>query len=71
MSATTMKNLTVYYDNDKKLTTQLEDVEIPSKLKPHELLIQVAVAGSNPKDYKHPLPAYLNNRLNQGDDCAG
>lgn len=66
-----MKNLVVYYNDDKKLTTELEDVPIPSELKPHEVLIHVSACGSNPKDYKHPLPAYFNNKLNQGDDCAG
>lgn len=46
-----MKNLIVYYDDDKTLTTKLEDVPIPSDLKPHEVLIKVSVAGSNPKDW--------------------
>jgi NADPH:quinone reductase len=36
-----------------------------------EILIQVHVAGSNPKDWKHPMPNYFNVKLNQGDDCAG
>ena len=66
-----MKNLLVYYDEQQQLTTQLEDIPIPSNLKPHDVLIKVVVAGSNPKDHKHPLPAYFNNKLNQGDDCAG
>lgn len=28
-------------------------------------------AGSNPKDWKHPMPAYFNVKLNQGDDVGG
>lgn len=67
-----MKNLLVFYDENQNFKTQLEDVPVPySDLKPHDVLIKVNVAGSNPKDYKHPLPAYFNNKLNQGDDCAG
>lgn len=66
-----MKNLLVYYDDQKNFTTELETASIPGNLGPHEILIKVSVAGSNPKDYKHPLPAYYNNRINQGDDCAG
>lgn len=34
-------------------------------------MIKVSVAGSNPKDFKHPRPDYFNIKLNQGDDCAG
>jgi NADPH2:quinone reductase len=34
-------------------------------------LIKVVCAGSNPKDWKHPMPAYFNVKLNQGDDVAG
>ncbi|KAK5120871.1 hypothetical protein LTR85_005938 [Meristemomyces frigidus] len=70
---TTMKNLIVFYDEQKKLQTKLEDIALLTavSLKPKEVLIKVNVAGSNPKDYKHPQPAYFNSRLNQGDDCAG
>lgn len=66
-----MKNLIVYYDEHKKLSTQLEDVSQPGNLRPHDVLIKVEVAGSNPKDYKHPLPEYFNIKVNQGDDAAG
>lgn len=64
-----MKNLIVYYDQDT-LQTKLQDVPIPSP-DPDEILIKVHFAGSNPKDFKHPLPKLYNNALNQGDDCAG
>jgi NADPH:quinone reductase len=66
-----MKNLIVYYDEQRALRTKLEDIPIPSDIKPHEVLIKIEVAGSNPKDWKHPLPEYFNVKLNQGDDCAG
>ncbi|RMY12650.1 hypothetical protein D0867_07692 [Hortaea werneckii] len=61
------------YEDQSKLETKLEDVPrlIQKDLKPHEVLIKVVVAGSNLKDYKHPLAVYFNNRLNQGDDCSG
>lgn len=66
-----MKNLLVFYDEQKQFATQLEDIPVPKDLKPHEVLIKVQVAGSNPKDYKHPLPEYFDIKVNQGDDCAG
>ena len=67
-----MKNLVVFYDSEKNLKTEIEDIPIPeNELQPNDVLIKTAVAGSNPKDWKHPLPAYFNNKLNQGDDCAG
>jgi NADPH:quinone reductase len=37
----------------------------------NEILIKVVVAGSNPKDWKHPMPNYFNSKINQGDDCSG
>lgn len=66
-----MKNLIVFYDDELRLRTELQDIPVPTNLKPHEVLIKVEVAGSNPKDWKHPLPAYFNVKINQGDDCAG
>lgn len=66
-----MKNLIVYYDEQVTLRTALEDIPIPKDILPHEVLVKVEVAGSNPKDWKHPLPAYFNNKINMGDDCAG
>jgi NADPH:quinone reductase-like Zn-dependent oxidoreductase len=63
-----MKNLLVYYDPD--FTTKLEDINIP-EYGPDEVLIKVVVAGSNPKDWKHPHPDYFNVKLNQGDDVGG
>ncbi|GAB1737131.1 hypothetical protein NU219Hw_g814t1 [Hortaea werneckii] len=57
----------------KSLVVLLEDIPrlTQKDLKPHEVLIKVVVAGSNPKGYKHPLANYFNNRLKQGDDCIG
>ncbi|KAJ9652469.1 hypothetical protein H2198_008292 [Neophaeococcomyces mojaviensis] len=68
-----MKNLIAFYDSPTSFRTQLEDVPAltANDLRSNEVLIKVSVAGSNPKDLKHPLPAYFNNKLNQGDDCAG
>lgn len=65
-----MKNLLIFYDSEKAFKTELEDVPKPT-LAANEVLIKVTVAASNPKDFKHPLPGYFNNKLNQGDDCAG
>ncbi|RMX81376.1 hypothetical protein D0869_06852 [Hortaea werneckii] len=61
------------YEDQSKLETKLGDISrlTQKDLKPHEVLIKVFVAGSNPKDYKHPLAVYFNNRLNQADDCVG
>ena len=64
-----MKSLVVYYQ-DSTLKTRLEDIPVPQP-GPYEVLIEVVAAGSNVKDYKHPLPNFFNNALNQGDDCAG
>jgi NADPH:quinone reductase len=36
---------------------------------PSQVLIRVAVSGSNPKDWKHP--EWVGSELNQGDDIAG
>lgn len=63
-----MKNLLVYYDPE--FTTKLEDIPIP-EYGDDEILIKVVVAGSNPKDWKHPMPQYFNVKLNQGDDVGG
>ncbi len=63
-----MKNLLVFYDPNLK--TELEDIPIPS-YDHDEVLIKVVVAGSNPKDWKHPAPDYFNIKLNQGDDVGG
>jgi NADPH:quinone reductase len=63
-----MKNLIVHYDPN--FTTKLEDIPIP-EYGQGEVLIKVSVAGSNPKDWKHPMPNYFNVHVNQGDDCAG
>jgi len=65
----TMKNLIVYYDPD--LTTAIQDDAPIPDTGPREILIRVVAAGMNPKDWKHPLPAYFNSRVNQGDDVAG
>ena len=51
----------------------LHEVSIPDKLEPHQLLIQVAVASCNPKDWKMPagLLKTIADCPNSGDDVAG
>jgi NADPH2:quinone reductase len=68
-----MKNLMAYYKPPTTFRTTLEDIPqlTASDLQPNEVLIKVSVAGSNPKDFKHPRPDYFNIKLNQGDDCTG
>ena len=63
-----MKNLVLFYEPD--LQAALEDIPVP-EYDDNEVLIKVVAAGSNPKDWKHPGPAYFDNRLNQGDDVGG
>ncbi|KAK6526498.1 hypothetical protein TWF694_005081 [Orbilia ellipsospora] len=63
MSAT-MKSLTIHPNG----STTLSEIPIP-KPGPHEVLIKVAVAGSNPKDWK--LPEWMNQSGNFGDDLGG
>lgn len=50
------------------LTVSIVDSLIPEPNK-NEVLIKVAVAGSNPKDWK--MPSYGNLTLNSGDDISG
>jgi NADPH2:quinone reductase len=68
-----MKNLIAFYDPPSNLSTMIEDIPqlTANDLQPNEVLIKVSVAGSNPKDFRHPRPDYFNIKLNQGDDCAG
>lgn len=63
-----MKNLIVYYEGSPELKVQLEDIARPT-YGDDEVLIKVVVAGSNPKDFKHPI--MFKNKLNQGDDVGG
>ncbi|KAF3905318.1 Zeta-crystallin [Dactylellina cionopaga] len=64
MSAT-MKTLTVYPD----LSTKISEIPIPEP-GPHEVLIKVVVAGSNPKDWKLP-EIFTKQPSNTGDDLGG
>jgi NADPH2:quinone reductase len=68
-----MKNLIAFYDPPSNFRTTIEDIPqlAANDLRPNEVLIKVSVAGSNPKDSKHPRPDYFNIKLNQGDGCAG
>jgi NADPH:quinone reductase-like Zn-dependent oxidoreductase len=53
----------------KGLKTTIQDVPIPEP-QPDQVIIQVVVSGSNPKDWKIPelVPDY---NANSGDDIAG
>jgi NADPH2:quinone reductase len=54
---------------DQTLTAIIRDVEIPTP-QPGQVLIRVAVSGTNPKDWK--LPKWQTDCvMNQGDDIAG
>ncbi|KFA51408.1 hypothetical protein S40293_03270 [Stachybotrys chartarum IBT 40293] len=49
-------------------TVTITDSPIPSP-GPHQVLVKVIVAGTNPKDWK--FPAFMNHAHNSGDDLAG
>ena len=54
---------------DKTISAIIRDVDIPTP-EPGQVLIQVVVSGTNPKDWK--LPKWQPDRvINQGDDIAG
>jgi len=52
----------------KDLSVKIHDVSIP-KPGPGEVLIKIAYAGCNPKDWKYPL--HHGGVSNSGDDMAG
>jgi len=65
-----MKETRVYKDDAQGLKIQLHDVPIPAPAS-DQVLIKVAVSGSNPKDWKfHSLFSEYNG-FNSGDDIAG
>ncbi|CAG9952271.1 unnamed protein product [Clonostachys rosea f. rosea IK726] len=47
----------------------IHDVPMPQISDPRQILIQVIVSGSNPKDWK--VPYIIKTAFNQGDDIAG
>ena len=49
---------------------QIVDSPIPIP-EPDQVVIKVVVSGSNPKDYKMPLPQQWGKSFNSGDDIAG
>ena len=55
---------------NNELEVILHDVPIPTP-GPHQVLIKVAVSGSNPKDWKIPFWLEDFNGTNSGDDIAG
>lgn len=65
-----MKSAQVFDRGDRKLEVQLQNIPVPTP-KPNEVLIKVAVAGTNPKDWKLPLRNKAMSGQNTGDDVAG
>ena len=53
------------------LSSRIFLTNVLSEYGPDEVLIKVVCAGSNPKDWKHPMPNYFNVKVNQGDDVGG
>ncbi|KAB8360650.1 hypothetical protein FH972_024388 [Carpinus fangiana] len=54
---------------DGKPSVELKDVPIPDPPSPTDVVIKVAVSGSNPKDWKYP--EWTKQAANSGDDIAG
>lgn len=51
---------------------KVQIVESPIPIpEPDQVVIKVVVSGSNPKDYKMPLPQQWGKSFNSGDDIAG
>jgi len=48
-----------------KSKTELFIAYTPSEYGDDEILIKVVVAGSNPKDWKHPMPQYFVSTLHR------
>ncbi|KIW16766.1 hypothetical protein PV08_03956 [Exophiala spinifera] len=66
-----MRSAHVYVKDGGALEVKvLDDVPVPSPA-PDQVLIKVAVAGTNPKDWKVPLFMKDQNGTNTGDDVAG
>ena len=65
-----MKSAHVYKNSDTELEVLVQDVPIP-KPEPHQILIEVVVSGTNPKDWKQPLRVPAADGTNSGDDIAG
>lgn len=67
--STTMKEAHVHADT----SVTLHDVPLPEITDPHQMIIQVIVAGCNPKDWKMPagLLATIADCPNSGDELAG
>ncbi len=52
------------------LKVQIVDSPIPTP-EPDQVVIKVVVSGTNPKDWKMPLPQHKGRSFNPGDDIAG
>lgn len=65
-----MKEARVYKDDAHGLKIQLYNIPIPTPA-PDQVLIKVAVSGSNPKDWKFLSAFPESDGFNSGDDIAG
>jgi NADPH:quinone reductase len=65
-----MKSAHVYTKGEAQLDVQIKDIPVP-KPKANQVLIQVVVSGTNPKDWKYPIRVKDSQGLNTGDDVAG
>ena len=64
-----MKSAHVYKNSDAEFEVRIQEVAVP-KPEPHQVLIEVVVSGTNPKDWKQPLRVPAADGTNSGDDIA-
>lgn len=65
-----MKSAHVFTTSDTDFEVKVKDIPVPSP-RANQVLIKVAVAGTNPKDWKLPFRAKSESGTNTGDDLAG
>lgn len=65
-----MKSAHVFKKGDQEFQVRIQEIPIP-KPGPDQVLIQVVVSGTNPKDWKQPLRVPAADGSNSGDDIAG
>lgn len=65
-----MKSAHVFAESDTDIRVEIQDIPVPSP-EQNQVLIRVAVAGTNPKDWKLPILARAYSGTNTGDDVAG
>ena len=65
-----MKSAFVFAKPDGAVEVRIQDISKPSPQR-NQVLIRVAVAGTNPKDWKVPIKIATESGTNTGDDVAG